>query len=218
MSNRFHRNSSYSLIAITAALIGCVNWLSYTTLQDYLWLIYLAQYAAVAQAILSVPDRSIALFSPTFLTVSYLSISNILGAYAFPRRLVYNMDDYASFMRWGHLAAAASFFLLCNLAVCLPFFYAAARSRGWRAEGNKPIAPTPGEAFAVPLFCLAVFVLFSAFRLDLSVLGGFGNYSSYPRTLAVLAVVIFLMKTQSPVRYLLYLALIGYFASFSSHS
>ena len=74
----------------------------------------------ILQFIINSKDRSRILFSPSFLTVSYISVSLILGSFIFNSGIVFSKTYIYHYENWNYCHLINIFFMLCNLAAMHP--------------------------------------------------------------------------------------------------
>ena len=191
--------------------------LSVEALKEWLWLIYAVQYASIfSTARLAASPRAIFFFCPSFVAVSYLLISFSLGAYSFAHGIVYSPVDLAAFNSWRFLPYSAVYVLLCNFA-CILAYQHAQSGRSIPTVTDEVVKRSTGQAFAISLIAIAVILIFVVIELDLTWLGGRGDFGVIPQTLAAILAMIALVKNRVPKRHLFYLCLLVFFASFSSN-
>ena len=200
-----------TIVLAVVAVFSSDDWL-----RSHLWALYALQYVIVVWVVVKQEDRWLFILSPSFVTVSYMAINNCLGAYFFSMGMVIPQENYQFYLEWTNLGWVAAFFLCANLVVLLPYLLTKKASTSnppkVQCATNVPFA----EKVLVIGFFGGVILFFSAVKLDLSVLGGVGNFSIIPQTLAALLIVSVLVKSRQRGRFAVYLLILLYFASFSS--
>lgn len=199
-----------TIVLAVVAVFSSDDWL-----RSHLWALYALQYVIVVWLVVKQEDRWLFILSPSFVTVSYIALNSCWGAYFFSMGMVMPKENYQSYLEWTNLGWVAAFFLCANLVVLLPYLLTRKAStsnpRKVQCATNTPLA----EKVIVIGFCGGVILFFSAYELDLSILGG-TDFSTLPKTLAVLLIVLVLVKSRQRGRFAVYLLILLYFASFSS--
>ena len=202
-----------TIVLAVVAVFSSDDWI-----RSHLWALYALQYIIVVWLVVKQEDRWLFIMSPSFVTVSYMAINNCLGAYFFSMGVVTPQENYQSYLEWTNLGWIAAFFLCANLVVLLPYLLTKKAStsnpRKVPCATNTPLAEKV-KVIVIGFFGVVI-LFFSALELDLSVLGGVGNFSIIPKTLAALLIVLVLVKSRQRGRFAVYLLILLYFASFSS--
>jgi hypothetical protein len=135
-----------------------------------------------------------------------------LGAWAFNKGLVTWETNLEAFFNWKHANIMASFTIVCLSFAHLSFFLLKKDTTESKPQEIKSI--TKFILIPVSIFC---FTIFSILPLDVSLLGGLGDYQIIPKTLATLVLISFLALDKVKFRYAYYLLIIIVFATFSYH-
>lgn len=209
------RSSIAALATFTVLLVGVVIALSEDALRQTLWSIYFSQFVLVVVLGLRQRDQSLFFMSPSFLLFAYIAVNNVLGSLAFYKGVVAVKADLHAYENWSYLSTSVVFILLANLCVMVPQFATQGVKRPPLNTLNS-CGFQKAEMFYTAAFCAAVLFVFSLFSLNLEALGGMGNFSIFPKTIAVIGLFIVLAKHKPRGRFLFYLIVFVYFASFSS--
>ncbi len=182
--------------------------------QDFLKLhshyVYLIHYLLFLPFFFTARDRCAFLFSPSFLIISYVCASFIIGGFAFSHGFVLARRDIMDFCRWSHFSGPTAYFMICNLCAALAYFLARTRSAG--SHSNR----TGGSLRSYAPQLIAGGILFGAFsfvRIGLGFLGGNGNFAVYPRLFGALVICIALAKSRWRYRIVIYAGLLLLFAA-----
>ena len=200
-----------TIVLAVVAVFSSDDWL-----RSHLWALYALQYVIVVGVVVKQEDRWLFILSPSFVTVSYMAINNCLGAYSFSMAIVSPTENYLSYLEWTNLGWASAFILCANLVVLLPWLLT---KRAFTSDPRKAqnAATTPlAEKVVVIGFCGGIILFFRETALDFSVLGGEGSFSIIPLMLAALTIALVLAKSKQRGRFVAYLLILLYFASFSS--
>jgi hypothetical protein len=196
---------AHALLAGQVLLICAVLLVPQNFLKLHSHHFYLVHYLLFWPFFFTSRDRCAFLFSPSFLIISYVCISFVIGGFAFAHGYVLMPKDLADFHRWNHFNTATAFFMSCNLCAALAYFLAR-RGRGgaslYRAGGSL-------RAYAPQLVVGSILLsAFSFLSVGASFLGGSGSFSIYPRTFGALVVGIVLVKAKGRYRFLVYLGIL----------
>lgn len=205
--------TSFTLILLIVCLFSSTEWL-----KSSLSLIYAAQYLMIFCFVFQEYDRWRYIFSPSFVIVSYISVSNIIGSYAFHLGYVASKIDLADYLDWQHTGAVASFFLLANLVTILAYYrFSKNDSAPLVTTKPKRLGRNFGSLFFISFCSVVIFTIFSWLDFNLAFLGGEGSFNTFPKAIAMLSLVIVIAGMQLRGRSLIYILLIAYFCSFSSN-
>jgi hypothetical protein len=171
---------------------------------------YLIHYLLFLPFFFTSRDRCALLFSPSFLIISYVSVSFVIGGFAFAHGYVLWPQDLVDFHRWNHFNAATAYFMTCNLCAAAAYSWARRRWQGtfFCRTGGSLRAYTPELIVGGMLF-----VTFSLVRLRLDFWGGGGSFSIGPRIFGAIVICMVLAKARSRHRFLIYLGLLLLFAA-----
>ena len=200
---------------LTAASSILAMSLSLDGVRQYLWFLYLLQLIGVGHVLLRSLDRWMVLLSPSFICVSYVLLNNFLGSIAFSSERVHYAPDYYAYLSWNYPHLSVVFTLACNWVVVLSLRQALRGVAPRVAPASRMRMPSL-EFFSILAFSGIAILFFSFVDLNLSFAGGDGSFSIFPKTLAALVLAVALHKRGSRWRFLCYLLLISYFASFSA--
>ena len=179
-------------------------------LKAHVHLFYLAHYCLFLPFFFMARDRCAFLFSPSFLIISYISISFIIGGFAFANGYVLFPAQHRAFLRWEHVGSATGYFMVCNLCAALAYYLARC------GRTDQPILRMGGSLrkYAPQLVVGGVLLgVFSVVSIGLTFLGGSGDFSIVPRTFGFLAVTLVLVKSRWRFRFVAYMGMLLLFAA-----
>ena len=200
-----------TIVLSVVAVFSSDDWL-----RSHLWILYATQYIFIIWLGVKQADRWLFIFSPSFVTVSYMAINNCLGAYFFSMGIVSPTENYLSYLEWTKLGWVVASILCANLMVLLPYFLTPKAFTSNHREARRTAKIALTEKVLVIGFCGGIILFFSAVELDLSVLGAYGSFAIIPQTLGALLIGLVLAKSKQRGRFAVYLLILIYFASFSS--
>jgi hypothetical protein len=193
-----------------AALIYGVLLVPQDFLKAHTHVVYLAHYLLFLPFFFNARDRAAFLFSPSFLIVSYICLSFVIGGFAFANGYVLSPKDLADFRRWEHYNFATFYFMVCNLCAVFAYFLA----KGGRSASPPPQVQSSLHAYIPQLIAGGILLgVFSAVSVGLSFLGGSGDFSIVPRTFGFLVISLVLAKTRWRFRLVAYVGLLLLFAA-----
>jgi hypothetical protein len=135
-----------------------------------------------------------------------------LGAWAFNNGLVTWQTNLEAFLSWRHANIMASFTIVCLSLVHLSYFFLKKESSESKSQKIRSI-----KKFILIPVSIVCFTIFSIVPLDVSLVGGLGDYQIIPKTLATLVLISLLALDKVKFRYAYYLLIIVVFATFSYH-
>jgi hypothetical protein len=202
--------TALAVFGAQAVLIYGVLLVPQDFLKSHAHMIYLTHYCLFLPFLFNSRDRCAFLFSPSFLIVSYVCLSFVIGSFAFANGYVMSPKDLADFRRWEHYNFATFYFMMCNM--CAVFAYFLAR-RGWLASGSQAVQSSLRPY--IPQLVLGGILLatFSLVGMGLSMFGGSGNFSIVPQTFGFLVITIALARARWRYRFLVYIGLLLPFAA-----
>jgi hypothetical protein len=180
------------------------------TLKSHVHCFYLAHYCLFLPLFFVSDDRCRFFFSPSFLIVTYVSLSSVIGGYAFAKGYVLFPEELRAYQRWPHVDLTTAYFMVCSLLAVAAYFLANGRGprrRVLRLGGSLCLY---GPQLAIGVILLAVFSILS---VGLAFLGGNGDFSVGPRTFGFLVIAIVLAKTRWRYRHVVYVGLLLLFAA-----
>lgn len=164
--------------------------------------VYLLQTAAITIVLFKQPNNRYYIFSPSYIALLYLNINFIIGHYTVSRGFGLKMTYYRAFMDYSSIEFITVFFLLCNLIVFLAIPFKKIERLDWSVSNKKQF----GGARLVVLFAI-IFIL-SFIQIDLSFIGGGGDFSYIYKLAAAIFIILPLVKSKAKWRFPLYLLLI----------
>ena len=203
----------FTIVLSVVAVSSSNDWL-----RSNLWAFYALQYIFVLWLVAKQEDRWLFVLSPSFVTVSYIAINNCLGAYSFSMEVVIPKKNYQSYLEWTNLGWVIAFILCANLMALLPYLLTQKVFIRNPPKAQRATNIPSAEKVLVIGFCGGMILFFSAVELDFSFLGAVGRFSIIPNTLAALLILLVLVKSRQKGRFAVYLLILLYFASFSSHN
>lgn len=201
---------THAIVAAQVALIFVALLVPQDFLKFHSHYFYLVHYCLFLPFFLTARDRCALLFSPSFLIISYVCVSFIIGGFAFSHGYVLWTKDLKDFCRWSHFNTATAYFMACNLCAAIAYFLARTRSAGSR------LCRTGGtlRSYAPQLIAGGVLLaVFSSVKVGLGFLGGSGSLSIFPRTFGALVICIALAKSRWRYRLPVYVGLLLMFAA-----
>jgi hypothetical protein len=196
------------VVALTLALVPFVLFLDKNTVDTNIYVFYAVQYLTMFGIGFRYADRGHYFFSPHFLAITYFSVNATFGSWGIIQHFeIWCADVF--FEGMFHTQEINTYFLLCNLVVFLAY-RPAEQENVERAPAMIKGVTKRGVAFLY--LSLAVLILFSLVNIDLSLLGGAGDFSLIPKTIAAILLFYLAAKRKYRLRILLYATVIGVFA------
>ncbi len=193
-----------------AALIYSVLLVPQDFLKAHTHIVYLAHYLLLLPVFFNARDRAAFLFSPSFLIVSYVCLSFVIGGFAFANGYVLSPKDLVDFGRWDRYNFATFYFMMCNICAVFAFFLA---KRGRPAGDPHPVRSSLRPYIPQLIIGGILLSVFSVVSVGLSVFGGSGNFSTIPRMFGFLVISITLARARWRYRFLAYVGLLLLFAA-----
>jgi hypothetical protein len=197
------------------ALSGALVIISYVSsnafVKENIHLFYFIHFALIVAILPFVKEKMVFILSPTFLTLAYTYGTYILGGWAFNHDVVLWLEDLQAFWGWQHTNVTVSYTILCASLVHLSFFLISRRN-----VAPSTVAPIDkGKSKFLIVTAIVCFGIFSVIQLDVTFLGGMGDYSIIPKTLSALVLISVFALNRSKSRYIYYGLIIITFAAFS---
>ncbi len=116
--------------------------------------------------------------SPSFLLVLYVNLNIFLGAYSLKENLLLEMYQHrsTSYSLIRNINIPYAYIALCSLIsmIMLPKFKIPKKIK---SDNSK-------HSFKIILLCLVLVLIFSIIKIDLAFIGGSGDFSTIPKSLA----------------------------------
>ncbi len=193
-----------------AALIYSVLLVPQGFLKAHTHYVYLTHYLLFLPFVFNARDRAAFLFSPSFLIVSYVCLSFVIGGFAFANGYVLSLKDLVDFGRWERYNFATFYFMTCNMCAVSAFFLAKGGSSVSRPHHVRSSLQPYASQLIIGGILLSVF---SVVSVGLSIFGGSGNFSTIPQMFGFLVISIALVKAGWRHRFLVYIGLLLLFAA-----
>lgn len=192
---------------ITTVLAFCCVLLSEEIIVEYGQWLYFIQFVAVIFHLLKEKMNFIFFFSPSFITLAYLSLSFGFGHILLANGLVWDREFYHSFKAYESINFITAFILLCNLMVFLAIPFNKLR--------KKITSDTPTDGMRIHkskilLFFVLLFLL-SNLKVNLSFLGGHGDFSYVFKLATAIIIVLLVSNFRGRIRFLYYLLIVLFF-------
>jgi hypothetical protein len=202
--------TAFVVVPAQVILLGIILLVPQDYLKGHAHFFYLAHYCLFLPFFFMARDRCAFLFSPSFLVISHVSISFVIGGYAFAKGYILFEKDLHDFQQWEHFRLGTAYFMSCNLGALLAYSLARpGRARRSACDADKSLARYTGQ-LVVGALLVAVF---SIVPVELSFLSGSGNFAIILQVFGALAISIALAKARWPYRFLVYLGLLLFFAA-----
>tara|TARA_B100001248_G_C27384130_1_gene458696 strand:- start:1039 stop:2418 length:1380 start_codon:yes stop_codon:yes gene_type:complete len=160
----------------------------------------------ILQFVINSKDRSRILFSPSFLTVSYISVFLILGSFIFKSGIVFSKTYIHHYESWNHCHLINLFFMLCNLAAMHSLRLPSLTIR------KKP-KDSISDLKIYLIISIIIILTFSFLRNYLSMI--IGGYVGQVQTFFFLLISYILLKKDNKYRYFFYFIIVLYFSIIS---
>ncbi len=191
--------TAFALIMLTSVLYS-------SAIFKYVYLIYSIQFLVSIYIGYVFHDKAKFFISPAFIFILYTNISFIAGSLLFSIGLDYNDSQIIYYFGLTHIKAITIVYILGNSIVLFSY-------KPIPEYENKTPILNDDEGKKNLIVGVLGLILFSSFNLDLSFLGGGGDFSLYPQVLFLIIIFHYLAKKRIGIRYIIYLLLIGFFAS-----
>jgi hypothetical protein len=194
------------LFFIASALAISLSTDEFVRSQGYIF--YFLQIAVLLFCSLRVTRSAILYLSPSFLSILYLGLSFGFGQYVLYHEITFGTLYTSMFQKITDLPLITIFLLLCSQLI----YYSSLQKRFLVNEFQfeKPTNPAPSSVTIVLILLAIVFLSFV--EIDLSFLGGAGNFN-YAFQLALAVFLVFSVQGMTKLkRIMLYVILITTFA------
>ena len=154
-------------------------------------------------------------FTFTMLFISYLDLSMALGGYAFNNEQVMPKINYEYYLDWENTDFITTFILLVNLILfnIEDIFF---RKKYQDSFNKKKVVRINPTMVNVSIVLLSSFILLFYFiPLDVALLGGSGDVSIVPMSIAALMVIYLLIFYEYKFAIIISIGIVIFFASFS---
>ncbi len=191
------------LLGAQAVLICGVLVLPQDFIKAHAHIVYLLHYSLFLPFLFASRDRCAFLFCPSFLVVSYICISFIIGGFAFSKGYVLLPEDLIDYHQWDHFAFATAYVMLCNMFALAAYFVS---HRKWPAQQVRHVG---GSLRRYKPQLMAGFIVLSvavALKVSLAALGGRTDLAAAVRSFGMLAIAITMVKARFRYRFFVYIA------------
>jgi hypothetical protein len=150
-------------------------------------------------------DKTALLFSPSFLTVTYITLSLILGSWVFSKGYVISSIYLQEYDKWGNIHYIYPFFMVCNLT--------AMYSIRFMKEKYTYKQDTTNNYKIFLMFSVFILLITLLFRNQVMIL--FGGYIGQIQTFLFLLIAYILNVKNIKYRFIFYFIIIIYFSVIS---
>jgi hypothetical protein len=188
-------------VLTTLFLVLAISFMDLEYLNQYGWTFFIIQLLVFLYGINGVSKNVLIYFSPSVFTLIYLNLNFGFGQWAVANNISYETMYYYEYIKFSNPHFIIIYLLICSLAVALAIipFLKSSITLDLTALLNKS-ASNKSQIFISLVFIL----LLSLVEVDLSFLGGVGNFN-YPLQLAAtIFLTIKLVPFPRLVRYLYY--------------
>lgn len=208
---------SSHLIILTLNIIFGVFLLILDTgfLRQYAAIIYFVHYLSFLLIFFKEKDRSAFIFSPSFIAVSYVTLSYAVGAYAFKSGYVHLPKLLEDYRQWKHLNVSMMFAILCNVCVICSYFFAKEKEKGYLNHVEEVVKYKSKNTILISIF---YFLMFSVIPLNIGFIGGVGSFNIVPKTITALVIFYYASNWRSRYRFIIYLFVLLVFVAISSNN
>lgn len=191
----------------TTFLIFICVFFSNEMIIEYGYIFYGIQLLSIIFILIKIKNNYIFFFSPSFITICYLNISYFFGHFVVTRGLGFDLKYYSASLGYLSFSFITGFLLLCNLMVflSLPF------DKFKKSTFQKDDSVRHDVSHIVVMTLLCVLLVLGFVNIDLSILGGSGDFSYVFQLSLVIIIVFLLSKYKGKAKYLYYLALLFFF-------
>ena len=201
---RFH----LSVLLITFKLfIACLIMPKEFIIQHGQWF-YAVQFLVIFNKLLHSKNNFIYFFSPSFLCLFYLNINFFLGHLIVSRGIGFDLKYTQAFRNFESVSFITAFFIISNLMVFLSIP---------SKDFSSVLKPKIDKINSYPpnklkiLFLFTILFILGLLKLDLSLIGGEGDFSYVFKFSVAIIIVFFVSKYKSKIKYLLYLLMTAFF-------
>tara|TARA_B100000683_G_C12511156_1_gene560835 strand:- start:15025 stop:16314 length:1290 start_codon:yes stop_codon:yes gene_type:complete len=145
--------------------------------------------------------------SPSFLLVFYVNLNIFMGAYSLNNNLLLEVYQYrsTSYKLLKDINIPYAYIALCSFIsmLILP------------SQSIQPIEPKKQTSFNFKKisFCFLLILLFSILKVDLAIIGGNGDFSTIPKSIASIIIFYELAKHKVKLRFLIYVIILLLFVA-----
>lgn len=151
--------------------------------------------------------------TPIMLVIGYINVSFGIAGFAYPNGLVLERGDLMSFFDWQHYNFIV-FYILTTSNILYIVDYSL-KDRYAAIFKKEKIQISNSKLRGYSFIACTFFLLFSFLPLNVEILGGSGNVAIIPQTLSVLVIIYIVAFVRLKSRYLIYIAVLLFFTSFS---
>jgi hypothetical protein len=189
---------------ISSVLIFFCGFINSNDALNNMWWIFLIQFIAAFLVKNDFEDKVYFIFSPSFLLVSYVNISFVLGGLAYKYNLIFTTPIFSIsyFDKLKNMNLAIAFILSCSWIVLLSLNKIPLQKY---SSDQKPVH------VAKVIFIICLITSFSFVNIDFTVIGGVGDFSMIPKTILSIILFYFLSKTKTAKRLIYYVIVISIF-------
>ncbi len=155
-------------------------------------------------------NRISVFLSPVFLTLLYLNINFFIGSWAYNEGYIYYPNWIKDYNSFKHLGVITFYFNLSNIFLLLS--YEAARNRFFLLRINYNTLKVSNKSGLIIIFINALLLfLLSKINLDLSIIGGTGDFSIAPKSIIAIILFLLIKKRFNKLRIFYYLIVLFFF-------
>jgi len=172
-------------------------------------LVYLIQFLCISILLLKLPNNTIYIFSPSFITLCYLCLSFWGGHYVVSRGILFDLRYYHIFHSVKSIKFITIFLLFSNFIVVLSIPFKQLKLLSF-SPNNIDDLNFPKQPIKI-IFILLIFIfILSLVNIDLSAIGGSANNDfSYVFQLALaIYIVILASPLDNKIKYIVYCSML----------
>lgn len=169
------------------------------TIRAYGFIFYFVQLFYATYILLKLENNYKYFFSPSFITILYISVTFGLGHLVVANDIGYNKIYYTRFLNYESISFITAYFLLCNIIVFLTIPFKKLSSTSLIYKESK----IEKKSFKI-IFFFGLLIAFSFIGVDLSFIGGSGDFSYSIKLVLAIFLVFFCRPYNIKIRFLLY--------------
>lgn len=172
---------------------------------------YFVQYISFIVSIYLRTSNSINilyLFTPTFISITYISFTFGLAAIYLNAELGFLQKFVIIYHNIYNFKFINAYFLFCNILLFYIFYI---NFRKIKVLLISNIKPRKLITFTTLVVSIIIFIIFSFIDLDAGLFGGQGSLSLVPKFISSIIIALFLSSSKTKFRYIYYILLIGIF-------
>ena len=194
-----NRKKSF-FVLLNSALIITILFLELEYVRSLGYLVYGFNLLFLLFTLYNFRNSSFLLFSPSFIALFYVNLSFFMGQYVIANNIGFDLRYFAAYNSNAYLREITIYFLLCNIVLFLALNF----RRLSQVSQTMLVVRRSKLNYFYTFFLLLILLFFGLIHIDLSLIGGQGDFSYAFKLATIIFLVLYIFQYGKSFKYLLY--------------